>query len=100
MYYAEDDDGIELRYALSCVRKYTYEVSVFVEQILQPSHIDDVVYVIELLSADSAKRHFQAHESLRMLQAWRAKTLMQLVIEKRKANSGVLIEPSNEHLCD
>jgi hypothetical protein len=31
MYYAEDDDGIELRYALSCVRKYRYEVSVFVE---------------------------------------------------------------------
>ena len=42
IYYAEEDDGIELRYALSCVRHYTYEVSVFVESILMPSDLDDV----------------------------------------------------------
>ena len=85
MYYAEEDEGIELRYALSCVRKYTHEVSVFVESILQPSDLDDVIYVIERLSDDAKKIHFQAHESLRMLQSWRAKTLMQIVIDKRNA---------------
>ena len=83
--YAEDD-GIELRHALTCLRKYRYEVSVFVESILQPSDLDDVIYVIEMLSDDAKKVHFRAHESLRMLQAWRAKTMMQIVIDKRNAD--------------
>lgn len=39
-------------------------------------------YVIEKLCDDAKKFHFQSHESLRMLQAWRAKTFMQIVINR------------------
>ena len=91
MYYAGEDIGIELRYALICVRKYSYEVSVFVESILQPSDLDDVNYVIEKLREETKTVNFQAHESLRMLQAWRARVLIQIVIDTKNA-----INPVNE----
>lgn len=100
IYYAKEDDGIELRYALSCVRKYAYEVSVFVENILMPSDLDDVEYVIEKLCDDAKKSHFEAHESLRMLQVWRAKTLMQIIIDKRSAAQMAARKNQKEQPCD
>ena len=100
VYYAEKDEGIELRYALSCVRKYKYEVSVFIESILQPSDLDDVIYVIERLSDDAKKVHFKAHESLRILQAWRAKILMMNVIERRGSAQFASAKNSEDHPCE
>lgn len=84
IHIAEKEDGIELRQALARIRKQRYEVSVFVEKILQNSDIDDVDYVIELLSADIKECYMWALECMHMLQSWRAKTLMQIVIEKQK----------------
>ena len=75
--------GIELRQALERVREQPYEVSIFVEKILQPDDLGDVVYVIDKLSAEITDAHVFAQKALRMLQAWRARALMQIVIDKR-----------------
>ena len=97
--YAGDDE-IELRHALKCLRKYRYEVSVFVEIILQPSDLDDVIYVIEMLSDDAKKIHFKSHESLRMLQAGRAKVLMMSVIERRGSAQVASAKNSEDQQCE
>ena len=78
--------GIDLRQALERVRMQTFEVSIFVEKILRPEDLEDVVYVIDMLSAEVKESDLRSRQCLRMLHAWRAKTLMQIVIEKRTGN--------------
>lgn len=97
---SKEEKGIKLRYALDCVREQAANVSVFVEHILQPSDLDEVSYVIERLYADSEKRKFKAAESLRMLQAWRAHTLMQIVIEKRNRMISTSERLDQGFVCD
>ena len=78
---AYTEDGIELRDALLCVREQTVEVSVFVGHILQPADLDDVVHVIDRLAADVKNRKIWSSDCLPPLRAWRAKVLMQIVID-------------------
>lgn len=82
---AKNERGIDLRQALERVRRQTLEVSIFVEKILRPEDLDDVVYVIEMLIAELKDTDIWSWLCLRMLQSWRAKTLMQIVIDKRSA---------------
>ena len=84
-YRAHNAVGLELRDALVLVRNQSSEVSLFVEKILQPDDLEDVEYVIEILAEEDAKNRIWDRKCLRMLQAWRASTLMQIVIEKRNA---------------
>ena len=81
--HAEHEGGIELHQALERVRKQSYEVSIFADKILQSGDLDDVVYVIDKLVAETEHKNIWSRECLRMLQAWRARTLMQVVIDKR-----------------
>ena len=60
-------------------------MSIFVEKILRPEDIDDVVYVIDMLSTDVKDSDIWSLQCLRMLQSWRARTLMQIVIDRRNA---------------
>ena len=82
---AHHERGIDLRQALERVRRQTCEVSIFVEKILRPKDLAEVIYVIEMLTAQVKESDIWSLRCLRMLQAWRAKTLMQIVIDKRNA---------------
>ena len=73
--------GIDLRGALELVRTQLPEVSLIVEKILQPTDLADVEYVIEMLVEEDAANRIWDRQCLRLLQAWRAKTLMQNVID-------------------
>ena len=76
------EDFIDLREALIFLRNDWREIAAFVEKILQPNDIDYVDCVIELLIADIRVGFGSAPECLRMLQAWRAKMLMQIIIDR------------------
>ena len=82
--HAEKHGDVDLREALTLVRSEKHEISIFVGYILQSSDNDAVDYVIELLTADIKQGYFGAPECWRMLQSWRARMLMQIVIDKRK----------------
>ena len=83
--HAKKHGDVDLREALTLVRSEKYEIAIFVGYILQSSDTDDVDYVLELLSADIRQGYSWATECWRMLQAWRTRTLMQIVIDKRNA---------------
>ena len=82
---AKNERGIDLRQALERVRRQTLEVSIFVEKILRPEDLDDVVYVIDKLAAEVKQTDVWSLQCLRMLQSWRARMLMQIVIERRRS---------------
>ena len=86
-YRAQNEGGLELRDALELVRNQPSEMSAFVEKILQPADLADVEFVIEILVEEDAVNRIWDRKCLRMLQAWRARTLMQIVIDKRNAMS-------------
>ena len=95
-YRAHNAVGLELRDALVLVKNQSSEVSLFVEKILQPADLADVECVIEMLLEEDAKNRIWDRKCLQMLQAWRAKTLMQIVIEKRNAMSAPVKLGTNE----
>ena len=97
-YRAQNEDGLELRDALELVRNQPGEVSAFVEKVLQPSDLADVEYVIEMLVEEDAVNRIWDRKCLRLLQSWRARTLMQIVIEKR--NSMNVERDTQESQCD
>ena len=97
---AKHERGVELRQALERVRMQPSEISVFVEKILQPEDLDDVIYEIEKLSAELTEKNLFAPRALRMLQAWRAKMLMQIVIDKRNAAQQVTKTSKEDQKCD
>ena len=100
IFRAKRDKGIELREALECVRKNPLEVSIFVEKILQPSNLEDVVNVIDMIVAEKKRDDIYLEESLRMLHAWRAKTLMMNVISMRNKISRDMSARKTENSCD
>jgi hypothetical protein len=89
---------VDLREALELVRAQEYEVTVFIEQILQKSDLDDVECVIEKLVSDTDYQFFQAGTCLKMLQSWRARTLMRIAIEKQKAMNLAVFDLEQEIL--
>lgn len=82
-HYARRNHGVPLREALYTIRKRRREVSVFVDKIIRTSDLDDVVHVINALRAEITDSDIEASECLQMLQIWRARTLMKIVINKR-----------------
>ena len=82
---AKHERGIELRQALQRIRMQAFDVSIFVERILRPEDLDDVVHIIEMLQAENLGVNLSPPTSLGLLQAWRARALMQIVIDKRNA---------------
>lgn len=84
-YRAEYEGCIELRDALELARHQPTEVLTFVEKVLRPADMTDVEYVIEMLVEEDAANRIWDRQCLRQLQAWRARALMQIVIEKRNA---------------
>lgn len=83
--HAKHERGIDLCEALQRIRMQAFDVAVFVEKILQQEDLDDVVHVIEMLQAENPPGNPYLPASLGLLQAWRARTLMQIVIYKRNA---------------
>lgn len=83
--HAKKHGDIELREALELVRSQAYEVTVFIDQILELSDVDDVSYVIEKLISDPDYRFFNRGNCLKILLSWRSGALMRIVIEKQKA---------------
>jgi hypothetical protein len=81
-HHLKEGDSIDLREALEFFRNDFHEVSVFVEKILRSSDIADVEYVIEILVEEDAVNRIWDRNCLRLLQAWRAKTIMQIVIDR------------------
>jgi hypothetical protein len=65
---------------------------------LQKSDLDDVECVIEKLISDTDYQFFQADTCLKMLQSWRARTLMRIVIEKQKAMNLAVFDLEQEIL--
>ena len=84
---AKHEGSVDLLQALQRIRMQAFDVSVFIEKILQPVDLDDVVHVIEMLQAENPDGNLFPPASLSLLQAWRARTLMQIVIDKRNAIS-------------
>ena len=82
---ARHERGIDLRQALQRIRNQAFDVSIFVEKILQPDDLDDVVHVIEIIEAENPDGNIFLPRSFGLLQAWRARVLMQIVIDKRNA---------------
>ena len=82
-HFCRKHDGMALREVLKSVRNSPVDVSIFVKTVLQPSDIDDVAHVIEALNEDTKSLDGGSLDSLLMLQSWRAKALMQIVIDKR-----------------
>ena len=82
-HWARQHSGIELRTALRQVRRETKKMSIFIDKILHASDLDDVVYVIDVLASEIGKGDLPGTACLSLLQAWRARTLMQSVIDKR-----------------
>ena len=82
---ANEEAGIELREALYIVRRQHDEIAVFVDRILDESHFDDVVFVIDQLCGEMSDPDFSGSVSLQMLHAWRARVMMQIVIDRRNS---------------
>ena len=82
---AHHERGIDLRQALQRIRNQAFDVSIFVEKILLLDDLDDVVHVIEMLGAENPDGNLFLPRSLGLLQAWRARALMQIVIDKTTA---------------
>ena len=82
---AKRDAGIEVRQALEILRFNRIDLAIFIEKILQPGDIDDVDYVIDLLERQMTEVSWLDKLCLILLQAWRARSLMQIVIDKRNA---------------
>lgn len=93
---ARKEDGIDLRDALYCAKKDIPETSIFIEKVLQPSDLDDVAYVIDMLLSENTDGVVWAPQCLTILHAWRAKTLMMNVIAKRNAISSAAINLEEE----
>ena len=87
---AEIEGGIALRDALYCAKGSIPEMSIFIDQVLQPSDLDDVVYVIDMLLSENTDGHIWAPECLPMLHAWRARVQMGFVLDKRNAISATV----------
>jgi hypothetical protein len=97
---AESDGGIELRQALEIVRRRRREVAVFIERILQPSDLDEAVFVIDLLTKDLSEFDSWDDMCLTLLQAWRARVLMQIIIEKRNVMNRPQHGRDEDESCD
>ena len=82
---AKHERGIDLSQAPQRIRNQAFDVSIFVEKILQPDDLDDVVHVIEIIEAENPDGNIFLPRSFGLLQAWRARALMQIVIDKRSA---------------
>jgi hypothetical protein len=91
---ARHERGIDIRQALQRIRYQAFDVSIFLEKIVKTDDLDDVVHVIEMLEAENINGNLFFPGSLRLLQSWRAKTLMQIVIEKQKAMNLVVVDES------
>jgi hypothetical protein len=89
---AKHERGIDLRQALQRIRYQAFDVSIFLEKIVQTDDLDDVVHVIEMLESENIDGNLFIPESLRLLQAWRARTLMQIVIKKRNVMNHMVSE--------
>lgn len=96
VYRAQIHGNIGLREALHRVRGQHEEISVFVGQVLNPSDLDDVVYVIDALQGEKLGNDSSGANGLRMLCAWRARVLMQVVVDKRNRLLGGRKEFSRE----
>lgn len=84
---ARQNVGIDLRDALYAAKSDIQEMSIFIEKILQPTDLDDVIYVIDMLLSENTDGVIWAPHCLPMLHAWRAKVLMMNVIAKRNTLS-------------
>ena len=89
---ARRQDGIELQQALAQLRRQKQEVEVFVEKVLVPSDLANIEPVIDMLAKEIDGSDWWNPECLRLLQAWRAKVLMQIVIDKRNAINGAAVK--------
>ena len=93
VHWARADTSMKLRTALRQVRRQPENMSLFIDKILRASDLDDVVDVIDLLASEIAETDLPGITCLGMLRAWRARTLMGIVIAKRNAINSPLVNP-------
>lgn len=89
---AKHERGIDLRQALQRIRYQAFDVSIFLEKIVKTGDLDDVVHVIEMLESENIDGNLFPPRSLCLLQTWRARTMMQIVIEKQKVMNRTVVE--------